>query len=359
MKSILLTTTAIVAFAGVAAADGHTAIDFSGSAVLGHNSEELTPDVDADDDVGFYSELNLDVTMSATLDNGITVTGVADVDELDAAEGGTAAGVTLTIASDDASIVYGDTTFAAEDFATAVGSMDADGEKAEQDGELVLKGTVAMGGVNAAVSYELEDVAGATENTGNLSLGAGATFGIVSAAIAYQTGAEDALTTAAQHESIGVKASASVAGADLSVGYYDDSTDDLQSTGFGISYPVGPVTLDASYVMEAAGVGSPEDNWDIKASYAAGAMTANVYTDEDENWGVEGTYAVSDALSLAAGITDAGEDTYVGGTYDLGGGGSLLVSYADDADSDEAAGDNDIGDAGYQVGTTIQVSFSF
>lgn len=39
MKNILLTTTALVAFAGAAAADGHTSVSHALSAELGYNSE--------------------------------------------------------------------------------------------------------------------------------------------------------------------------------------------------------------------------------------------------------------------------------------------------------------------------------
>ena len=52
MKSILLTTTAIVAFAGAAFADGHTSVGFSGDASLGHND---------DIENGFYWDVNVDV----------------------------------------------------------------------------------------------------------------------------------------------------------------------------------------------------------------------------------------------------------------------------------------------------------
>ncbi|MBE0413905.1 MAG: hypothetical protein IBX59_09780, partial [Yoonia sp.] len=73
MKSILLTTTAIVAFAGAAVADGHTGVSFSGSVELGYND-------DSDNDVrpidggaigdydGFYWEGNLAVSMTTALD---------------------------------------------------------------------------------------------------------------------------------------------------------------------------------------------------------------------------------------------------------------------------------------------------
>jgi outer membrane protein OmpU len=115
----------------------------------------------------------------------------------------------------------------------------------------------------------------------------------------------------------------------------------------------------ASYVNETNAADTAENNWDVSAKYAEGAITATVKTDESEDWAIEGTYDMGNGLTVAAGLADAGDDIYVGGTYDLGGGASLLVSYADDSDADEEGGDNDIGAPGYQVGTTVAVSFKF
>ena len=71
MKSILLTTTAIVAFAGAAAADGHTSISHALSGTLGYND---TVAASEDNENGFYWSGNLKTTASATLDNGLTRT---------------------------------------------------------------------------------------------------------------------------------------------------------------------------------------------------------------------------------------------------------------------------------------------
>jgi hypothetical protein len=369
MKSILLTTTALVAFAGAAVADGHTGVSFSGSATLGYNNTDLTAtpyasgnDADNDDHFGFYSDLNLDVKMTAELDNGVTVSASADVDELDAAESA-AGGVTLTVSTDTAALIYGDTSFAAEDFGTAVGSMDADGDKGEQDGEVVLKGTVTAGTVSAAVSYVIDGgnaASGDNSGYGLLSFGASADLGMATATVSYESGEVGTYTGATtQSQATGLKVSATVAGADVAVGYFNDATADLQSLGVSASMPVGAVTVKASYVNETNAADTAENNWDVSATYAEGAITATVKTDESEDWAIEGTYDMGNGLTVAAGLADAGDDKYVGGTYDLGGGASLLVSYADDSDADEEGADNDIGAQDYQVGTTVAVSFKF
>jgi len=60
MKNILLTTTAIVAFAGAAAADGHTSVSLAGEASVEYNSN-----------AGYSTAAEMTATGSATLDNGL------------------------------------------------------------------------------------------------------------------------------------------------------------------------------------------------------------------------------------------------------------------------------------------------
>ena len=363
MKKILLASVALTAFAGAAAAE----VSFSGSATLGYNDDNgrLANNATFGDHNGFYSDLNLDVAFSATLDNGITVSASADVDEVDAAEGA-AAGVTLTISSDTASLVYGDTTFAAEAAWAAVGSMDSDGFS-EQDGEDVIKASLTFGDVTVTASQEINDGSDADNTgadyteTGAMSASLVADLGDVNVTVAYQEASAtgNAQNLVAQDEILAFRAGTTVAGADVAFGYADNQTDDTQSTGISVVYPTGDLTIAASYVLEDVATGTTEDNWDIKVSYAAGAMTASVKTDEADDWAVEGTYDLGNGLVIAAGTADAGDDVYLGGTYDLGGGASLLVSYADDSDNDEDAGDDDIGAQGYAVGTTVALSFAF
>ena len=69
MKNILLTTTALVAFAGAAAADGHTSVSFSGEASVEYNSN-----------AGYSTAAEMTATGSATLDNGITASTSLTVD---------------------------------------------------------------------------------------------------------------------------------------------------------------------------------------------------------------------------------------------------------------------------------------
>ena len=375
MKKILLASVALTAFAGAAAAE----VSFSGSATLGYNDHsDRTAGAFGDHD-GFYSDLNLDVAFSATLDNGITVSAAADVDEVDATDG-EMAGVTLTIASDAASLVYGDTEFAAKSMWSAAGDMEAD-SFAIQDGEGVLKGTFSFGGVDMAVSGLVQDAEGdlATDDLTQLSFGAKAAVGAATVVVAYQeelvaADLTNGLNATANGdmtyaETMGVSVAFAAAGADIKVGFASETNTggtDYDSTGISVSYPMGDVTVAAYFVSEDDSTAvDAKDNSGISFAYAADGISLTAsYADEQgtDVTKLEGSFDAGNGLTVYAGYIGKDsdtDDTYIGASYDLGGGAALAVSYADDTNNDEASGDDDIGAQGYQVGTTVAVTFAF
>ncbi len=373
MKSILLTTTALVAFAGAAVAE----VSFSGSATLGYNDSDP-----AIENQGFYWDGHLDVSLSQELDNGVTAGVTFDFDFADAPNLGEALSGTdfvLSLTSENAGLFFGDIKFAAEGHWKATGSMVADGFS-EADGETAIRGDMNYGGVKASISYVLANknvsnrVAAApaqTEELNQLSIGATADLGTFTIVAAYQAASDEVANFYNTNggngdfndaEIYGISASTTVAGATVSLAYADNST--TNSLGVSAAYPVGPVTLSAYYVVEdAAGT---DNSYGVKAVYSDGplSLTAN-YEDRTGSYryNVEGSYDLGTGLVIGAGLIDreafVGDAAYyVAGTYDLGGGASLLVSYADADDATYAAGD-EVGAPEYQVGTTVEVSFKF
>ena len=382
MKSTLLTTTALIAFAGAAFADGHSANDgvsFSGVATLGYNNTTSTNSDGTDDDdsdaavgvdtydneFGFYSDLEVTLGLSKALDNGLTVAASIDLEDL--ADGADASGdYTLSVTSETASMYYGDTKFAAESKWSEVGDMAAS-SFSEQDGETVLRGEGNVAGVDAAVSAVING-----DKTEQVSLGATATFGMFNLGLGYQDSASTSfaasrdgsgadadgdtlLSGAANGDFNGNKVYAvsvggSFAGADVALGYADNSVE--TSTGISVAYPVGPVALSASYADNSVSI----DAWNIAATYAAGAITATISTDEGDDYALEGSYDLGNGAKVFAGVADGGDDYYVAASYDLGGGASVLASYADDQadDSEDEVGANE-----YQNGATVELTFTF
>jgi outer membrane protein OmpU len=385
MKSILLTTTAIVAFAGVAAADGHTSLDFSGSATLGHNDDDSGFGED-----GFYWSTNLGVSMSAALDNGVTAGVVFDIeidDEGDGNDQGTdndfdlmSSDLVLSLTTETLGLHFGDTSFAAESQWKSAGDMEADGFS-EADGEVALRADMTYGGVSASVSYAVANnqggyVAddGATGEAGDqLSFGASGAVGMVNFAVAYQAEADNTTYFLNNgdwtNESImGVSAGTALAGADITVAFAQKTglaaDGDKTSMGVQVAYPFGPVTATVYYVAEDDDdVTDAEDNYGLTVAYADGPIAAKFDYDNDQGtdkWNIDGSYDTGLGLTLLAGMQNENEgddnDYYVGGDYDLGGGANVLVVYANDEDFDQ---EDEIGAGEYMPGTTVAVSFKF
>ncbi len=358
MKRILLASASIVAFAGAAAADGHTGISFSGSADLGFND-------DVED--GFYSDLDIEAGFAAELDNGLTAAASLDLEDL--ADSDTGQSYELSLTSSTAGLYYGDTNFAAENVWVSAGDMESDGFS-EADGEEALRGEATFGAVSAQVSYVLANNAGdrnAVENANQLSIAAAADFGNYNVVVAYQSESDEAADfyndgvdsdngDFNDAEIFGISVGTSFGGADVRLAYAEDMTAGEDSLGIQVSYPLGPVKATAYYVSESEAAG---DNWGVTLAYSEGPVAVTFDYDDDqgtEDWGLEGSYDVGNGLVVYAGIDDSGDDYYLAGEYDLGSGASLLVSFAEDEDD---AGNDEIGAQDYNDGTTIEVSFEF
>lgn len=357
MKSILLSSAAIVGFAGAAAADGHSPISFGGDASLEYNSNG-----------GFSYGVGLSVTASEELDNGLTVAATFGLGlggfycydgNSSIAPLGTSGytvcftGYELSLTSDSAGLYFGDTGTSADTHWVGVGGMEADGFNGAGDaGEAaVLRGEASSGSVTGSISYGIDFGGDGLGNTlAAMQFAAVADLGSTTVVLAYQ--ANDA---AGADEIIGLSGQFAAAGADLTAAFAQNSTTGEDSLGLGVSYPVGPVTVGVNYATNAiAG-----DAWDVSADYANGPIAVGVTFDSGDVWTLEGSYDVGNGLVVSAGLTDSGDDYYLAADYDLGNDASFYVQFAEDGDGVEAGGDNEFGPNGLGVGTTVGVSFAF
>jgi hypothetical protein len=371
MKSILLASASVVAFAGAASAE----ITFGGSATVGFND---TVNAFDDNNEGFYWDANVAVTMSQALDNGLTASATFDFDVAEDNLGQTlvSGSYLLSLTSDMGGLYFGDTAFAAETYWASAGDMEADGFS-EADGEVVLRGEVMMGGVTAGLSYVVADADGefvndnTVEYVDQLSVGATGSFGNFNFAIAYQEealgasgfyDAEGANGDFNNDEIFGLSVGSSFAGADVTVAYAQNNTAGIDSLGVKVAYPVGPVTVTAYYVAESADVGDPDDNYGINVAYASGPISVTADFQDDQGTqkiALDGSYDIGNGVTVLAGFytaDDRAEDEYyIAASYDIGGGASLLASYA----VGETNPDDEIGAGDYQEGLTLEASFSF
>ncbi|MCG3268591.1 porin [Yoonia sp. I 8.24] len=393
MKSTLLTTTALIAFAGAAAAE----VTFSGSATLGYNDTTRTTATTTgatsgwgvttvatgvagtgvtalDDNQGFYWDANVAVTLSEELDNGLTASATFDFDVADLTLGDTleAGSYVLSLTSDTAGLYFGDTAFAAETRWSGAGDMESD-SFSEADGETVLRGDFEVAMVEASLSVVVADTNGTTAQSASggsdsfdqMSFGAAADFGQFTVVAAYQEEGDLGNTANGDYnadEVFGLSVGATFSGADITVAYASDETAGTNSTGIEVSYPFSDaITATAYYVAEDDG--TDEDNYGVNVAYASGAIAVAVDYDYDQGvdkWGVEGSYDLGNGITVLAGVLNENEgddtDYYIAGTYDLGGGADLLVSYGVDDDFDQ---EDEIGANEYQEGATVEVNFTF
>lgn len=305
MKKVLFATTALVASAGIAAAD----VSLSGSAELGV--------FDNDVETQFHTDIDVTFTMSGETDGGLTFGASIDLDESDgdpSAAFGEAdqGGETIFISGSFGTLTMGDTDGAfdrALNEAIFGGSITDENEHAGYNGNAGLDGT--YGGQIARYDYSFGDVALA-----------------VSAEL-DDAGVGDAVI------GLGVSYDMDLGGVDLGLGLGYQSVDDGAGTdgsllGFSVDAGfAGGFSAAASFIAgDVEGAPDPE-HIGLAVGYTMDALTIGLNWGEYSDW----------LLRTDPGEADSSGVGLVVG-YDLGGGAELQFGVADN-DLDEADGGAD------------------
>ena len=284
MKKVLFATTALIATAGVASAD----VTLSGSAQMGLIYREAAPGSNVNTTVAQH-EINLNVAMSGTTDNGLSFGGSFSI------AGDTAAG-------NEDSVVYVSGEF---------GKISVGGNAADAN-EVLGIADLGFDGMN------IDDV---VEDLGEQGVDSDLNW----------TYTVNGLT-------IGVSADVADTGATAQT-----TTNTTTPMGVGVKYAAGNgLTLAAGYV--SVDNAADDDAYSLGVTYTSGAMTINAGIAEqtDSNVSTRGTglsiaYAVDTANTITFVATDrdtAGwQASYgVGLTTNLGGGATFnaAVSSVDD-----------------------------
>jgi len=355
MKSILLASASVFAFAGAAAAE----VTFSGDAELGYND---------DIENGIYWGAGLGVAGSTELDNGLTAGFTLDVDLKNESNSSYDLGdvetsdFVVSLSTDNASLDFGDTAPSAERHWSGVTNIDNDGFYEGDDGadeEAMLVGEYTYGSVTGSLSYHLFDSNGGSEDDDliGLQFAAVADLGQFGVTLAFQDDDNQG------GQIFGLSGTTTVGGADITASFVnnDSGAGGTPETAFGIegSMPFGPVTATLFYVRQNDDAFGNEidDNYGVAMAYAEGPVSVEAFYHDgnDEDFGLHASYDVGNGLVIYAGGSDD-DGAYGAGEYDLGGGASLLVAYADDNDN---PGNDEIGPQEYNNGTTVEVSFEF
>ncbi len=288
MKKLLIATTALVATAGMAAAD----ITITGHAAAGIHSglddvttTTNTTDVAAD---GIYSNAGVDFTMTGATDNGISFSASVNIDagteidsgdfEFDGADGGTAGlgavsmtGSFGTLTFDNGGIdnLYnGDFTSADVSYSTTVGA------------------------VSLSVAHDTSTAADANSMSAGYAA-SGMTFTLAASEAA--AGTSSSLTVAyALNDSVSVTGKTDqVAGAE------SVQTITASTTLNGVSVAVSSAN---------------NSTWDVDLGYTAGGFALTYGVDETDGWTATATAALGGGATFAAGV-DNNDSTYAGVSF--------------------------------------------
>ena len=288
MKKLLIATTALVATAGMAAADvtitGHAAAGFH-SGLDNVTTTTNTTDVAGD---GIYSNAGVDFTMSGATDNGISFSATLNIDageevdtgdfEYDGADGGTAglgavsmtgAFGTLTFDNNGIDNLYSDATTHDVSYATTVGAIG-----------LTVGYDVTAASANATSAQATYSASGmAFTLTGSEAPGGTSTTLAVSYAL------NDTVTITADTDSVAGGASVQTVGASTTLN--------------GVSVSV-----------ESAN----NSTWDVDLGYTAGGFALTYGVDETDAWTATATAALGGGATFSAGV-DSADATYAGVSF--------------------------------------------
>ena len=288
MKKLLIASTALVATAGMAAADvtisGHAAAGFHSGLTAGNTAAGAL----ADAPEGIYSNAGVDFAMSGATDNGITFSASVNIDagseidagdfEFDGNDGGTAGlGAvsmtgsfgTLTFDNNGIDNLYSDATKHDVSYSTTIGAVG-----------LTIGYDATQGSANAT-SASATYSAGGMAFTLNASEAAGGT----STDLAVSYALNDAVTITADTDSAAGGAS-------------------VQSIG-------------ATTTLAGVGVTVASNNnseWDLDLTYSAGGWALAYGTSESDAWEATATADLGGGASFSAGV-NSNDATYAGVSF--------------------------------------------
>jgi outer membrane protein OmpU len=298
MKKVLLTTTALVMTAGVAAAE----VSMSGKIQTAMSSTNNA-------DMSMNSHIDLNVVASATTTNGVTVSTTVGYDAgieadynddftVDADEN-TLDGTGWATAAPEVAITYEGFTITAQ--RDGVDNL-YDGDVAAIAGDLGVSGSV--GGVSFAFVTDMDT--NGVNGTDDGGFGNGDdTRGATSYSASYSAG-DMTVSYVATSDDNGQHAAANAAASKISLSYKmgdvtlsaaSDNEGGADSTNsFGISYAMGDIKVGYTAAGDqGANVG---DDYDLSLSYAAGPLSASFSTNENSRTRLVAEYDLGGATAF-------------------------------------------------------------
>lgn len=333
MKKVLFATTALVATAGVAAAD----VTLSGSAEMGIvGGDALTVGADGlpgtADDMGtdgaqFHTDIDVVFTLSGTTDNGLTFGAVVDLDEsnCDTAAGGCTPGAfdpaddggsSVFISGNFGTITMGDTDgafdWAMNEVPAGPGSInDAETSHMGFNGNAGLDGRYydnqvlrydhSIGAFGFAISVEQHDRRGVLTSAAiddDLVIGLGVRYDLnlggadMEIGLGYQSGGTGAAAPGSDPTIWGISLDTTFSGINVGLNYSEFDYDtpalvDSSHFGIGIGYSMDAFSFGINYgrYSDDAGVaGNDRSGFGLSAGYDLGGGASILFGYNNSDW---------------------------------------------------------------------------
>ena len=304
MKKFLLATTALVGFAGAAAAEvkvgltaefGVSNRDGSGTQFHQGYNVKFSGSAETDGGLAFGASTRLD--MDATSEENQTPAGDAGTVYISGAFG------KLTMGDTDggfdwAMAEHSFITNLTDEISTHAGFDTHSGFDGKQDDQ-VLRYEYKMGDLAVAASYEQANNGDTTDLSDSMGLGVKYKMAMGTTSVAlglgYQTGSNGALTTSTDGSVVGGSVTASMDnGLTLGLSYasysFDSTTvagtastaEDYTTTGIALAYTAGAMTVAANWGQKDMDTSADEDGWGAGVNYDLGGgavVQAGMYED--------------------------------------------------------------------------------
>ena len=290
MKKLLIATTALVATAGMAAADititGHAAAGFhSGLDDVTTAATTNSTDIAGD---GIYSNAGVDFTMSGATDNGISFTASVNID-------------------------------AGEEIDS--GDFEYDGA----DGGTAGLGAVTMTGTFGTLTFDNNGIDNLYSDATTHDVSYSTTLGAVGLTVGYDVTADSANATSAQATytaggmAFTLTASEATAGTSttLAVSYALNDTVTLTADTDQAAGAESVMTMGASTTLNGVSVAVESANnstWDVDLGYTVGGFALTYGVDETDGWTATATAALGGGATFSAGV-DSEDATYAGVSF--------------------------------------------
>jgi len=302
MKKLLIASTALVATAGMAAAD----VTVTGHAAAGYHSN-LTDNSGTGTyvDNGIYSNVGVDFAMSGATDGGLTFAASLNIDagteidqanyEFDANDGGTAGLGSVTVGG-----AFGTLTF---DNAGIDNLFD--GDYSSHDVSLAT----TVNGIALTIAAD------ADESVNDGTLAAGTDDSSMSAA--YTTGAITTTVTASNHSTAGMSSKVNVAYVVSDALTVSGSTKSLSAGGNNVAEVKAVGTVNGVSVTVASD-NATANGWDLDLGYTVSGVALAYGTDESKKWTLTASYDLGGGASFKAGVKNqngADDSMYAGVSF--------------------------------------------